>query len=696
VALLGPASRAPLPALDRAKQWHVGYWISKRGGVSGMLSALSDLFGPIFAKELVEMSRRGRYYLSRVIYGSILLFVLFVIYQIEYARLQVLGASIHLMSQMAEDFFLAVLWVQYWSVLFFVPLSLCGVIAGEREQKTLELLFTSALSNREIVFGKLGSRIAATATLVLTGLPVIALSMLFGGVNPTILWQTMLATLTALLFIGSLSIYFSATTRSPMGALIRTYWWGMLWLFGVPFVVRLIVLAVYYSRTGYYEETSSYLLLANPIGCFQAAVDRSEALRLSSIFGEWVLAKLMIGPIALSILLLLLTIRAVRRDPVPARWRTWLKSLFVRKKRQPLDNKAQAQTASKAWTKPQRWLLVFPVRNPLWLRARRARVYDRERHLRRMQTGAWLLVAIIIGLFGYLDVNDLQSEIFSMLFHGFAWLGFAVVITLVAGFSIIGDRRRGFFELVLATPMRPGEIINGTFLAVWRHVTSSYRLLITLGIFFAITGATYFYNVMASLLTGTLMAVLIVLHGIACSLAARSIAGALIGTFVFPLVTLFGTMMLMSLAGRLHGPILWVNCAFLLPMFWIFSLVRPSVANIALFLTMVHLTIASAFSAWTYFQDETIFAEYPLSAMHAGYITVSALEGEHPFPWRAQRQPIWTLSLFLYWAALALNILWLRWWLERNFDRLCGRKMPKRPKRQPLDPADELSRVPVT
>jgi ABC-type transport system involved in multi-copper enzyme maturation permease subunit len=646
-----------------------------------MLSALSDLFGPIFAKELVEMARRARYYFSRVIYGGVLLFVLFVIFQME-QMLLASGLTTRTLSHMAENFFLAVLWVQYFAVLFFVPLFLCGVIAGEREQKTLELLFTTGLSNREIVFGKLGSRIAAVIALVLTGLPVMALTMLFGGVNPTILWQTMVATLVAALFMGSLSIYFSATTRTPLGALIRTYWWSALWLFGIPFIVRLVVIAIYPANWAAHEEILTYVMLLNPLTSFSISVDPSSAFTFSGHIGSWPLGKVMIGPVVLSLLLLLLTTRAVRRDPAPARWRTWLKSLFVRKKRQGAveTSRASAGPPARRWFDPERWLMIFPVANPLWLRARRAWVYDRERHLRRMQTGAWLLAAIIIGLFGYIEPADLQSQYFSMAFHGFSWFGFMLVICLVAGFSIIGDRRRGFFELVLATTMTPGEIIHGTFLATWRHVASGYRLLITLGIFFTITGASYYYGVLASLITGTLVVILMVLHGIACSLAAKSTPGALIGTFLFPFVTLFGTMILMDIARRLHGPVLWVNCAFLLPMFWIFMFVRPNVGTVAIFLTIVHLTIACAFSAWTYFLDEQHFREYPMSGMHAGYITISALEREgYAYPEREQQQ-VWIQSLFLYWAALVINILWLKWWLVRNFDRLCGRKLPKRPR----------------
>ena len=35
-----------------------------------MLNFLTSLFGPIFAKEMVEIARRKRYYFNRVLYGT--------------------------------------------------------------------------------------------------------------------------------------------------------------------------------------------------------------------------------------------------------------------------------------------------------------------------------------------------------------------------------------------------------------------------------------------------------------------------------------------------------------------------------------------------------------------------------------------------------------------------------------------------
>src|SRR5437588_1412618 len=135
---------------------------------------------------------------------------------------------------MAQELFQAVSGVQYGAVFLFVPLFLCGVIASEREERTLDLLFTTRLSDREIVLGKLGSRLAVVVLLVLFTLPVTSLVMLFGGVDPQAIWRALACTLLAAFYAGAHAIYFSTLTKSAMGALVRTYWWLAVWLIGVP------------------------------------------------------------------------------------------------------------------------------------------------------------------------------------------------------------------------------------------------------------------------------------------------------------------------------------------------------------------------------------------------------------------------------------------------------------------------------
>src|SRR5438552_12083731 len=122
-----------------------------------MLRVVAAFLGPIFAKEAVEIARRKRYYVNRVLYGLVLLVALFLVWK-KYQGAAVLSHGA--MARMAAELFVAVSTVQYGAVFLLVPLFVGGVLAGEREEHTLELLFTTRLTDTQIVVGKLCSRLA--------------------------------------------------------------------------------------------------------------------------------------------------------------------------------------------------------------------------------------------------------------------------------------------------------------------------------------------------------------------------------------------------------------------------------------------------------------------------------------------------------------------------------------------------------
>ena len=74
--------------------------------------------------------------------------------------------------------------MQLLAVLLIGPALAAGTIAQERERRTMEYLYATPLSNLEIIIGKLGGRVLQILYLVLSGVPVLALAMLLGGIAP--------------------------------------------------------------------------------------------------------------------------------------------------------------------------------------------------------------------------------------------------------------------------------------------------------------------------------------------------------------------------------------------------------------------------------------------------------------------------------------------------------------------------------
>jgi ABC-type transport system involved in multi-copper enzyme maturation permease subunit len=655
-----------------------------------MHSLFSALLGPMFAKEMVEIARHKRYFVNRVLYGLALLFTVFLVWDSYRGRFGWQGtASIHVMAQFAEQLFHAVSGVQYGAVFLFVPLFLCGVIASEREEQTLELLFTTRLTDGEIVLGKLGSRVAVAALLVLLTMPVLSLIMLFGGVDPLALWRMLACTLLAVLYAGAHAIYFSTITKSAMGALVRTYWWLAVWLIGMPIVVLTLVEAL---RAWVAPNLFvSVLVLLDPLLTFALSMDGSGYNMVASYLGEWFFPLAFILPSSWSFFLLWRAVRRLRLAPTPL-------ALMLRKI--PListfrhNRQARAKIrAERRRLRAGRLLDLFKVRNPLWLRSRQTRVYDREGYIWRIQGFAWFaafffVVLISVSVHGPMGQRPLSERGAAVAFLTPVWILVAALTAILSATSLVGDRRRGFLDLVLMTPLTPRQIIEGTLLSVWEHVRRSYWLAFVLGLFFCLTGSCTVLGFLCSMLTATLFGALLAVHGTACSLTAKTLPGALVPTALFLLLINIGVLFLVALFREAAGPALWVLSALFLIVAWSWIRRSCSAAAVGCYFMAVHLALASLATCWTWTGR---WDEYPIPVMNPVYMTMRPLASDlyHPFPWFPGLQ--WYQPLGCYWLCLLVNFLWARRWLIRNFERLVERAERRRPRDQETRrPGDQM------
>src|SRR5262249_42521634 len=147
--------------------------------------------GPLLVYDLVRQARRGATTLIRCLYALLLLGLLYVLvtdHFPEYAGFKEFFAapvarSIHDWARFAQRFVTSILPLQGVAVLLLTPAYLAAAIAEEKERKTIILLLTTRLRDREIVLGKLLGRLAHLACILLTGLPILLLTRLWGGVD---------------------------------------------------------------------------------------------------------------------------------------------------------------------------------------------------------------------------------------------------------------------------------------------------------------------------------------------------------------------------------------------------------------------------------------------------------------------------------------------------------------------------------
>ncbi|HKI36361.1 MAG TPA: ABC transporter permease subunit [Gemmataceae bacterium] len=184
------------------------------------------LFGPVLFYDLVRLARQGRTFLLRGTYVLALLVVLFLVSSSYIDRddlFREARVDMQELARFASAFFLTFLGVQLGAVFVLTPVFTATAIAEEKERKTLEYLLASDLRNREIVLGKLASRLLAMLLLLVGGLPVLSFVQLLGGVDPNLVLAGFAATAVTMLSLGSLGIANSVYAQRPRGAVFSTY-----------------------------------------------------------------------------------------------------------------------------------------------------------------------------------------------------------------------------------------------------------------------------------------------------------------------------------------------------------------------------------------------------------------------------------------------------------------------------------------
>ncbi len=182
----------------------------------------ANLLGPVFPVEFMLPLRRRRQFLLRLAYAGILLFALWQAFSIIAWQPGTVMTP-NRVSALASSFFHTFAMIQLVAVLLIGPAIVAGTIAQERQRRTIEYLFATDLRNSEIVLGKLAARMAQMSLLVLTGLPVVALTMLLGGVAPGLLLQLFIITLSTMVFVGAIAMAVSVYSPRPRDAVSRTF-----------------------------------------------------------------------------------------------------------------------------------------------------------------------------------------------------------------------------------------------------------------------------------------------------------------------------------------------------------------------------------------------------------------------------------------------------------------------------------------
>jgi ABC-type transport system involved in multi-copper enzyme maturation permease subunit len=374
--------------------------------------------GLMVRTELVRSARRTRYFLLRVGYGVVLLVAMAFHYLLAFG-MQGAG-SVQAAAAFAASFLHTFAILQLCAVVLLGPALLAGTVARERQQRTLEYLLTTHLTNAEIVLGKLTAGLMQLLACLLVGLPVLSLAMLLGGIDPVGL---------------ALAIGVSVLCRRARDAVSIVYLFLLLLLAG-PWLGQLLAGALGLSEV---SRTFELLLRLNPFVVLAEVLGSSAAGAVESLRSVWwmVLGQTVFAGACAAAATALLR-RASRSGWGEARRQTRSDRPL---RRRPVGNH------------PMIWKEVFASRP-----ATRAAAIMRLVGVVVLGLGA----LATMGMFVLGVVGEAENFTYFTASMGTALgCGAILLATARASNSIAGEKEQQTWGALLSTPLAPWEILVG-------------------------------------------------------------------------------------------------------------------------------------------------------------------------------------------------------------------------------------------
>jgi ABC-type transport system involved in multi-copper enzyme maturation permease subunit len=512
--------------------------------------------GPVFNIELLTTSRRARYYFVRALYGGILLFFLYQTYSsFFWWRYQSSREiSIREMSRFAQSTFATIGLVQLGAVLVLTPTILAGVIADEKQRRTLDYLLASRLSSPEIVLGKLAARLLHVGVFLAIGLPVVCMIGLFGGVDPELVTYTYIGTMTTAYFLAGLCLWISTTARRPRDAIFAVYLLELAWL-ALPPMLDAMVRWGWPWGYPYVQLGNQWLLRSNPFWVLtQILMPLAMGGRL--VFEDFLwMSGIQTG---LGSLLTILTV-----------WR--LRRVF----------KSQRGEAKRASRHEARWARLRAFRRPdcgndpmLWKERFFLRSGRQVRWIVRILTvvgglfmGYWLLyygepAFEELLVYGYGEVNNGARENFNVCLRTcgtILYVLWLLAVSAAAASGVTSEKEEDTWTSLTTTPLTGGEILVAKMIgAVWGMRFLAYCLFFLWGLGL-ITSAIHPFGVLAELVELAVFSWFAVALGTLISLRSKNTTRATAATVAVLAVLNVGYLMC-CVPFRADSPFMVIPC----------------------------------------------------------------------------------------------------------------------------------------
>ena len=446
---------------------------------------LSWLTGPIFDKELRVSSRRKKNYTLRLIY-VILLTIFVAIVWLSVVKSE--GSSVYEKSRMAlagKRIVTTIVMFQFFATQVIAVIMLSTSISDEIYHRTLGLLMTTPISSFQIVMGKLFSKLLQIILLLAITLPLLAIVRILGGVPWEYVLSSLCITLTAVIFAGSLSLFFSINNRRAYVVIIKTvFTLGVLFIF-IPLITGILLNPRWINAPVFGNPIISFPLLVafihlNPFGVMSvntATMISPSASRTMMLFAitptgasflYWPLhCILILGASAVIIALSVKVVRTVALRQATGQIESGLNRIRAKK----------SKNSSRRHNKQSDQLgVIRPVTGSpvLWRELRAPMIQGAEG--RNSIIG--LVIAVIALLITYGTCDEYLDEAFTQVGYALMFTVIGSVFTIIlSATSITSEKETQSWPILLATSMDDWHILMGKAIGVFSRCLPIWLLM---------------------------------------------------------------------------------------------------------------------------------------------------------------------------------------------------------------------------
>jgi len=441
---------------------------------SKMLS-LNWVTGPIFDKELRVSSRKRRNYVLRFVYLTLLTVFITMVWasavRVSAVAGQTAGSpAAYKISQMslAGTFVVSsIINFQFWVTQLLAIVMLSTAISDEIYNRTLGILMTTPINSFQIVMGKLFSRLLQLILLLAISLPLLAIIRVFGGVPWGYVLFGLCVTLTAVIFAGSLSLYYSIYSKRAYVVILKTVF-TLAFIYGFIPGITIAILRDRVVQT----KLVYYLMMANPvfyIKFYTSGMISPRAVRGMFLFPWPAHCAVML---AASALILAWSVKVVRK--VALRQAVGQIDNQVKPKRRQKKTAASRKTAAAGKSLGT----IRPVNgSPIIWKELRAPIIQGGEGRNSLIGMVVAIIALLITYVVCIEKRCLDVDVIHVAYAILFVIMGLIINTVLSATTITSEKEARSWPILLTTPLSDWHILLGKAVGVFRRCLPIWSLL---------------------------------------------------------------------------------------------------------------------------------------------------------------------------------------------------------------------------